>query len=460
MQARPALDVTLRWGAGGLGGGTRDIDGPPTGRGKVLLLLFLANLLNFFDRTLPAVVIEPIRREFDLGDFQLGLLSTTFVVVYAIAGVPLGRLADTGSRRRVLAWGLATWSAFTGFAGLAWSYASLLAIRMGVGIGEACYAPAANSLIGDLYPPHQRARAVGVFMLGLPLGLLLAFFTVGPLVQALGSWRAPFFVAAVPGLLLAVLFLRIVEPARGGAEEAAVQQPVQRPIRSLLHNPTLWWIILSGLGLNFASYPTSSFLVPLLQRHFGLGLAEAAIHTGLIVGATGLVGLTAGGALADRMHRASERGRLLFGAAMMVVAAAFTGAALALGSGSVAVFVSLFAVGWLACYTYYTCVYPAVHDVVEPRLRATAMALYFAAMYLLGGAAGPVVVGALSDQLANAAMLSAGAAQLDEVHRAAGLYGAMMLVPASLAFTAVCVYLAALAFPRDARAMRAGTGAG
>jgi predicted MFS family arabinose efflux permease len=434
------------------------VDASPTGRNKVLLLLFLANLLNFFDRTLPAVVIEPIRLEFGLSDLQLGLLSTSFVVVYAIAGVPLGRLADTGSRRRVLAWGLATWSAFTGFAGLAWSYSSLLLIRMGVGVGEACYAPAANSLIGDLYPPHQRARAVGLFMLGLPLGLLLAFFTVGPLVQALGSWRAPFFLAAVPGLLLAVMFLRIVEPARGSADAVAMVEPVRRPIRSLLRIPTLWWIIFSGLGLNFATYPTSSFLVPLLQRHFGLGLAEAAIHTGVIVGATGLVGLTAGGAVADRMHRASERGRLLFGAVMMVAAAAFTAAALALGADSVAIFVSLFAVGWLACYTYYTCVYPAVQDVVEPRLRATAMALYFAAMYLLGGAAGPAVVGAVSDHLAHGAMLTAGAAQLDEVHRAAGLYGAMFLVPFSLGFTAVCVFLAALTFPRDARAMRAGQG--
>jgi MFS family permease len=435
-------------------------DDPQVRRGRILLLLFLANLLNFFDRTLPAVVIEPIRIEFGLSDFQLGLLSTSFVVVYAIAGIPLGRLADTGSRRRVLAWGLATWSAFTGLAGLAWSYTSLLVIRMGVGIGEACYAPAANSLIGDLYPPDRRARAVGLFMLGLPLGLLLAFFTVGPLVQALDSWRAPFFIAAVPGLLLALLFLRIAEPARGAADAMPANAAPRPPIGSLLRIPTLWWIVFSGLGLNFATYPTSSFMVPLLQRHFGLGLADAAIGTGVIVGLTGLVGLTAGGAVADRMHRASERGRLLFGAAMMAVAAAMTFAALALGAASAGLFIALFAVGWLACYTYYTCVYPAVQDVVEPRLRATAMALYFAAMYLLGGAAGPAVVGAVSDHLASGAMQAAGATTLSDAHRAAGLYGAMYLVPALLAFTAVCVLLASLTFPRDARAMRAGLGEG
>jgi MFS family permease len=201
-------------------------------------------------------------------------------------------------------------------------------------------------------------------------------------------------------------------------------------------------------------------MVPLLPRHFGLGLADAAIGTGVIVGLTGLVGLTAGGAVADRMHRASERGRLLFGAAMMAVAAAMTFAALALGAASAGLFIALFAVGWLACYTYYTCVYPAVQDVVEPRLRATAMALYFAAMYLLGGAAGPAVVGAVSDHLASGAMQAAGATTLSDAHRAAGLYGAMYLVPALLAFTAVCVLLASLTFPRDARAMRAGLGEG
>jgi MFS family permease len=424
--------------------------------GRVLFLLFLANLLNFFDRTLPAVVTEPIRLEFGLSDFQLGLLSTAFVVVYAIAGLPLGRLADTGSRRKVLAWGLATWSAFTGLAGIAWSYLSLLLIRMGVGIGEACYAPAANSLIGDLYPPERRARAVGIYMLGLPLGLLLAFFSVGPIVAALGTWRAAFFIAAVPGLILAIFLWRIREPVRGGADALKLDTaPVKQPFRTLLRIPTLWWIIASGLGLNFATYPTSGFLVPLMQRHFGLGLTEGAVLTGIIVGVTGLIGLTAGGALADRMHKVSESGRLVFGAVTLALSSALIFAALELGAAAVAVFTTLFALGWLCCYTYYTCVYPAVQDVVEPRLRATAMALYFAAMYLLGGAAGPAVVGAVSDHLAESARLAATASEMSETFKAAGLYGAMYLVPTMLMFTALCVFLASRTFGRDARAMRA-----
>jgi MFS family permease len=135
-----------------------------------LALLFLANLFNFFDRAIPAIVIEPIRLEFGLNDTQIGLLAAGFTVVYAFAGVPLGRLADRWSRKAVMGWGLTAWSVLTAATGAVGSYASLLLVRMGIGIGEASYAPAAQSLIADLYPATKRSRAMGIFMLGLPSG--------------------------------------------------------------------------------------------------------------------------------------------------------------------------------------------------------------------------------------------------------------------------------------------------
>ena len=107
---------------------------------RILFLLFLANLLNFFDRVIPAVVAEPIRKEWGLSDVQLGLVFSAFTIVYAIAGLPLGRLADTGSRRKIMGWGLAAWSVFTGATGAAWSYASFFVVRLFVGVGEASYA--------------------------------------------------------------------------------------------------------------------------------------------------------------------------------------------------------------------------------------------------------------------------------------------------------------------------------
>ncbi|WP_166358838.1 spinster family MFS transporter [Pseudomonas akapageensis] len=424
---------------------------------RILFLLFLANLFNFFDRTIPAIIIEPIRMEWHLSDFQLGIIGTAFTIVYAMAGLPLGRMADTGSRSRLMGWGLAVWSALTAVNGLVGSFWSFLLVRMGVGIGEASYGPAANSLIGDLFPAHRRARAMGIFMLGLPLGLLLAFFTIGSMVQAFGSWRAPFFIAAVPGLLLAVFMFFIREPARGAAETVAVAQtPIDRPLRRVLMIPTFGWLTLAGLTFNFASYACNSFMVPMLQRYFLLPLQEAAVATGVIVGLTGLVGLTLGGWIADRIHQRVASGRLLFAAVSMLVATVSTACALHAGRIEIGVFVVLFSIGWLFAYNFYTCVYTAIQDVVQPRLRATAMALYFAGLYLLGGGLGPVVVGLLSDHFAQTAMLEAGAGQMTEAFKAVGLHDAMYLIPVALLLTLVFLLQASRCFSQDAQRMREG----
>lgn len=424
---------------------------------RVLFLLFLANLFNFFDRTIPAIIIEPVRHEWSLSDFQLGLIGTAFTLVYAVAGLPLGRMADTGSRKKIMGWGLAVWSGLTAVNALAWNFWSFLLIRMGIGIGEASYAPAANSLIGDLFPPNKRARAMGLFMLGLPLGLLLAFFTIGAMVQAFGSWRAPFVIAAIPGLILAVFMFFIKEPQRGAADNRTQDQtPLDRPLRRVLSIRTFWWLTLAGLTFNFATYACNSFMVPMLQRYFLMSLQGAAVATGIIAGLTGLVGLTLGGLLADKAHEKSERGRLLLATGSLLVATLATGFALFSGRIEVGVFVGVFSIGWLFAYTFYTCVYTAIQDVVEPRLRATAMALFFAGLYLLGGGLGPVVVGLLSDHFAHAAMYAAGASEMTEAFKAVGLHDAMYLIPVALGLTTLALFQAARCFGRDARRMREG----
>lgn len=424
---------------------------------RVLFLLFLANLFNFFDRTIPAIIIEPVRHEWSLSDFQLGLIGTAFTLVYAIAGLPLGRMADTGSRKKIMGWGLAVWSGLTAVNALAWNFWSFLLIRMGVGIGEASYAPAANSLIGDLFPANKRARAMGIFMLGLPLGLVLAFFTIGAMVQAFGSWRAPFVIAAIPGLILALFMFFIKEPARGAAESVKVDlSPVDKPLRRVLAIRTFWWLTLAGLTFNFATYACNSFMVPMLQRYFLLPLQSAAVATGIICGVTGLIGLTVGGWLADKAHEKSERGRLLLATGSMLVATLATGFALFSGRIEIGLFVVVFSIGWLFAYTFYTCVYTAIQDVIEPRLRATAMALFFAGLYLLGGGLGPVVVGLLSDHFAHAAMYAAGASEMTEQFKAIGLHDAMYLIPVALGLTMLALFQAARCFGRDARSMRAG----
>jgi MFS family permease len=400
---------------------------------RILFLLFLANLFNFFDRTIPAIIIEPIRMEWHLSDFQLGIVGTAFTLVYAIAGLPLGRMADTGSRSKLMGWGLAVWSGLTAVNGLVGSFWSFLIVRMGVGIGEASYAPAANSLIGDLFPAHRRARAMGIFMLGLPLGLLLAFFTIGAMVKAFDSWRAPFFIAV-----------------------QVSQERIDRPIRRVLAVPTFLWLVMAGLCFNFATYACNSFLVPMLQRYFLMPLQEAAVATGVIVGVTGLFGLTLGGFVADKIHQRVANGRLLFAAFSLIISTLCTAWALHAGRIEIGVFVAVFSVGWLFAYNFYTCVYTAIQDVVEPRLRATAMALFFAGLYLLGGGLGPVVVGGLSDHFAHTAMLAAGAEQMTEAFKAVGLHDAMYLIPVALFFTMVFLFFASRCFVRDAKRMTEG----
>lgn len=421
---------------------------------RVLFLLFLANLFNFFDRAVPSIVMEPIRLEWSLSDFQIGMLGTAFTIVYALAGLPLGRMADTGSRKRIMGWGLLLWSALTAVNGAVQGFWGFLLARMGVGIGEASYGPAANSLIGDMFPAHRRARAMGIFMLGLPLGLLLAFFTTGAIVRTFDSWRAPFFIAAVPGIILALFIFMIREPKRGAAEVIAVDSTaVTQPIRKILAIPSMWWLTLAGLCYNFATYANTSFMVPMLQRYFALELSQAAMSVGVIVGVTGLVALPLGGWIADRLHVRMANGRLLFGAVSLLLTSLLTGIALAAGKIDVAVFVGLFAAGWVFAYNFYTCVYTAVQDVVEPRLRATAMALFFAGLYLLGGGLGPLIVGGLSDYFAQQAMLAAGASEINEAFRAVGLHTALYLVPVAMGFTGVFLLIAMRTFRHDAQKM-------
>lgn len=379
------------------------------GAGRILAVLALANLVNFYDRTVPAIVVDPIKAEFGLNDGQIGILSAGFTVVYAVAGIFLGRIADRKSRRLVMAVGLVVWSLFTAASGGAWSFAALFLFRLGVGIGEASYAPAANAMIFDAFPANRRARAVSVFQLGVPVGLLVAFASVGWIVEATGSWRIPFFVAAVPGLLLAIAMIRLPEPSRGASDalpqaDAHLDRAMgRRPIRGLLRIPTLRWLILAGIGVQIPTYAVATFLVPLLGRYFGLEIGSASLSAGIILGLTGIVGLLLGGFLADRAARRSLQARLMVGSVGLVLAAPFTLAALLIGPGGASAFTALFAIGWFFQYFFGTAALPAIADVVPARLRATAVAVYFAAFYLLGGAFGPIIAGFLSDRFAASA---------------------------------------------------------
>jgi MFS family permease len=371
-----------------------------------LAVLFLVNVLNIYDRQALGAVVEPLRREFHLTDQQLGAIPTAFVIIYALAGVPLGRLADRWSRKRLLAIGVSAWAGLTALGGLANSYAALFATRMGVGIGEAVCAPAATSWIGDITPPESRSRAMAVFMMAVPVGVTFSLAATGPLAQAFG-WRAALALAAAPAIVLAPVVWMLPEPARVRQSAAAP------PVRLLLGNRTLWWITLSGALVNFTLYSFSFFVAAFLTRFHGLSIGQAGLWSGIGSGVAGVLG---------GLAVATFGGRLRFAATAALVAAPLAWLAIRLPRGNALPAILLLIAAYGLWQTYYGPTYAAIQDIVPPELRATAMALYFLAMYLCGGAFGPLLVGTLSDRLAN---LAGGG----EAGRAAGLHDAMYVMP-------------------------------
>ena len=421
-----------------------------------LAVLFFVNVLNYYDRQALAALAEPLRHQFALSDTQLGGLSTVFIVLYAVAGLPLGRLADTWSRRKLLAIGVAVWAGLTGLGGLAANYALLAASRLGVGIGEAVCAPAANSWIADLVPAARRARAMAGFMMAVPVGVMLSGVITGEVAQAHG-WRVALAVAAAPGLLLAPALLWLQEPARTGRADPLVRAgppgPAPGPVESesrprqkadggvgrgpgappsnsplaLLHIPALAWISASGAILNFALYSFSSFLPALLTRYHGLTVGQAGIWSGVGSGAAGILGALAAGTWGDRVIRRSANGRLLLAAAAALGAAPLAAIAIHMPAGSAAAALALLMPAYGLLQMYYGLVYAAINDIVPANLRGSAMAVYLLVTYLGGAAFGPLLTGMLSDRLARHA---AGAAGVSEAAKAVGLHQAMYVVPA------------------------------
>ncbi|HEY3130950.1 MAG TPA: MFS transporter [Acidobacteriota bacterium] len=399
-----------------------------------LSILFAINLLNFFDRQILGAVTEPIRREWGLSDSAMGALGTAFTLLYAAAGVPLGRLTDRAKRTRILSAGVLAWSLLTAASGLARNFWQLFGARLGVGVGEATCAPAATSLIGDLVPASRRGKALSFFMLGLPVGLALSYGVSGTIAHAYG-WRAAFYFAGVPGLLCSAAVLFIKEPPRGAVEARDVGRTRREgsPYLLVLSLPTMWWLILSGVLHNFNMYALSSFLTPLLMRFHHVDIRDSNFISMAIFGVAGTAGLLLGGSASDLMVERRANGRLLFGTVSLFGSIPLILLALGRPSEDVITFGALMLLACTLMYTYYSTVYPAILDIIEPSLRGTAMAIYFFGMYVLGASMGPLGTGMVSDFFTKRAARAAGIAELTqhslEPFRAQGLHWAMYLVP-------------------------------
>jgi len=423
--------------------------------GFTLAVLFLLNALNFFDRNVLGAVVEPLRREWGLRDVQVGWIGTAFTLLYALVGLPLGRLADSWRRTWLLGGGALLWSAMTAVSGLATGFAGLFAARMGVGVGEAVCAPAATSIIGDLFPTSSRGRATAVFMLGLPVGIGLAYVVGGAVAQAWG-WRATFFVAGLPGIAAAALCFGLPEPVRGRAEAHPIGALRRsETVRALIaHTPTLAWIGLSGALHNFNMYALATFVPALLTRHHGLSVREAGVLSGVMFGVFGGAGMMMGGWMGDRLAARREGGRLWGSALAIALSVPLLLLFVAQPRGAVGPALLFVCPALLLMYLYYAPVYATVQDVVEPARRGTAMAVYFFAQYILGASLGPVGTGMLSDRLAARAAAASGS-PMTEAFRAQGLHEAMYIVPALSVALALVLFAGSRASARDRRALTA-----
>jgi MFS family permease len=430
-----------------------DVEDLPRPPGMLHLAFTLAvlvgiNTMNFFDRQILSAVQEKIRAEWHLSDSELGWLGTAFILLYAVVGLPLGRLADVWRRKWVLAAGVGLWSVLTAGSGLAWDFASLFALRLGVGVGEASCAPAASSLIGDLVGAKWRARAMSLFMLGLPVGLALSYLVSTTVAKEFG-WKSAFFVAGVPGLALAVAALFLAEPRRGGVASPGGGLPFLSVVHTVLSLPTMWWIIASGALLNFNMYALGSFQTSFFMRYHGIEITQAGRISALVSG-VGALGLFAGGWLGDLAFRRGVSGRLHVAWLGSAAAIPCLLLALAVPRGQAWSCAAWLLPASVLLYTYYGTVYATIQDIIEPGLRGTAMAIYFCAMYVFA-VFGPVATGWLSDYCARWEALGEPVADL---HKALGLHDAMHLIPVLEAALVVVLFAASRTVAGDHRRLR------
>ena len=416
-----------------------------------LAVLCGINLLNFYDRQAPAALLEPLRKEFGLSDTMIGLVGGIFTWVYALVSLPLGRAVDVWSRQRLLAIAVTIWSVLTAASGLAAGFTFFLFTRLGVGIGEAVCGPVGTSWIGDLFPPERRARALSLFMLGVPVGGALSFLLCGPIAQIWG-WRTALVSAAAPALLLVPLLLMVREPPRGASEKVAATETAAFKkkgwLSAILHIPTLWWIILSSVLFSFNMYALSTFLPAFMTRVHGYSLARAGVTSGIVYLAGGVFGGFLGGYLGDRVPANARHARLSIAALVALLAAPVLFFGIKQHQGSAPAALAAIAVAYAAFNTYFGFVYSSIQDIVAPDQRGLTMSVYFMANYLCGASLGPLFTGGLSDVLARRAMHASGAVTL-EPFRGLGLQQAMNVMPILSVLLAIVLYLGSRTMTRD-----------
>ncbi len=381
-------------------------------KGVVLSLLLLTYTFNFIDRTIVNTIGQAIKVDLKITDTQLGLLGgLSFAILYTLLGLPIARLAERKNRVSVIAASMVIWSAFTVACGFAGSFVQLLAMRVGVGVGEAGCSPPSHSLISDYYEPKRRATALSVYAFGIPLGGMIGAVAGGWLAKNFG-WRVAFIAVGAPGVIMALILKLVVkEPPRGHSDPLGEQRVTVAAFsvgaelrelgavaKSLFGSWPIFNMVMGVTLVSFAGYGIGQFAAPYFIRTFGLDYATVGLIFGLIGGFSAGLGTIAGGVVSDRASRWGTKWYALTPAIGVAIAAPLYYIAYTQADWRVAAAILLFP--GIFGYTYLGPTFAVVQNVVETRRRATATAVLFLFLNIIALGGGPLFTGWVIDHLA------------------------------------------------------------
>jgi MFS transporter, Spinster family, sphingosine-1-phosphate transporter len=358
-----------------------------------LIILTALNLLNYIDRSVLFAVQPLVQAEFHRSDADFGLLTSAFFLFYMFAAPVMGPLADRYSRRQIIVLGAFLWSGATLLTALTHSFHTLLVRHTLVGIGEASFVTISPTVVADLFPQEKRGRILGVFYLAIPVGTALGYVIGGNLGPRFG-WRVPFYVAAIPGFVLALTLLFFPEPERG-LHDSLKEPPERSTIWGLARNPAFWTATLGMATLTFALGGLSVWMPTFLSRMRGYALERANLVFGGITAFDGTVASLAGGWLGDRLLRRTRTAYYLVSAASMalgvpvMIVALYTRGSTMLPGILLAEFLLLLNTSPLNA---------ALINSVGAHIRATAIATNIFIIHLLGDALSPWLIGKISDR--------------------------------------------------------------
>ena len=399
----------------------------------------LVYAVNFIDRQLLAILQDSIKADLGFSDTQLGLLTGfAFALFYVLAGVPIARWADRSDRRNIISLSIGVWSFMTAISGLAANYLHLLLARIGVGVGEAGCSPPAHSMISDIFPAEQRATAMSTYSVGINIGIMLGFL-LGGILNEYYSWRVAFFVVGAPGILIALIFkFTVAEPIRGWSENREVDNtatPFADVLKIIFKQRALVHVSLGAALSAFAGYGLTSWSASFFIRSFNVPTAELGIWLAVGVGLFGSIGTFGWGYLCDRFGRNDKRFYFWLPALAILLTIPFLLLSFGSSNAQFALIMSLFP----AMFTtgYLGAALAVFHGSVEPRMRATASALFFLILNIIGLGLGPTVIGAASDFI--------NPSYGDESVR----YALLVILPIACVWSAVHFYVAARAWQKD-----------